>query len=728
MRAQFLIIPMLLALLAAPGAAQFEEQHVRADLLADVSTVQPGTPFTVALRLRMDPHWHVYWRNPGESGLPTSIDWTLPDGYTAGPMAWPVPRTVELGGLVSYAYENEVVHPVRITPPADAAPGEITLRAEVRWLECKEICLPGDATLTLTLPVRAETPDADTAGADIIADARAALPAEDHGWTARGEWSDDGLVLALTPPDDAPHVEAPVRLFPITESVIAHGAEQSWTADDGVYYLHLAREETADSMPDRIAGVLQANAAWTADGARAIAIDAPLRKAGAPAAGAAPDTDAPAQGADAAGDPVQRSLIVVLGAAFLSGLILNLMPCVFPVISLKILGFVEQAQDDAAKIWRHGLIFAAGVVVSFWVLAAVVLGLRASGQLVGWGFQMGNPAFLIAMVSLFTLLSLNLFGVFEVGMGLTSAGQGVDSRTDWRGTFLSGCLATIIATPCTAPFMGPALFYALSSPAWASVLVFTSLALGMAAPYLVLSRFPGLLDRLPRPGAWMESLKQFLGFLLLATAVWLADVLRSVSGPDALRAMLFGMVLMGLGAWVFGRWNTLSRTGTVRGIARGVFVLMVAGGIALAARAVPETAPTQDGAAQDAADIERGVDWEPYRADRVQSYIDRGEPVFINFTATWCLSCQANKRVALKATSVRNAFATQNVHLVEADWTRQDPAITDALAAYGRRSVPLYVFYPGGEQQEPQVLPELLTPGIVLDALANANPDEGDGT
>jgi thiol:disulfide interchange protein len=669
-------------------AAPVRDKNVEVELVSEVASIRPGTPFTVALRMNMDPHWHTYWKNWGDSGLATKIKWNLPDGLEAGPIQWPAPERIEVAGLVSYGYEGTAYLLVDLTPAATLQPGtEARLEAKTSWLMCEEMCIPGKATVSLTLPVRAEAPVPDPANTQAFATARAALPQPADDWTFAFTESQATVTLAATPPAGSGEFKT-LSFFPDGRDVIEYGPEQKLSRDGDRYVLEMARSTSATGTLETLHGVLR-----TDDG-QALAVTAspaaePI-EAGTVSVPAASTTAPP---------PGSHGLAVNLLFAFLGGMILNLMPCVFPVISLKILGFVHQAHDERGKAVAHGLVYAAGVLMSFWVLAAILLAIRGGGDSIGWGFQMQSPGFVIGLIALFFALGLNLVGVFEMGLSLTGAGASLQARSGWSGSFFSGLLATIVATPCTGPLMSVALGYTLTQPPHVSVLIFTFLGLGMAAPYVALTAMPGLARRLPKPGPWMDSMKQFMGLLLLATVVWLLAVLGDLRGVGGVIRALWGLVAVGMGFWILGRWGAISRGLASRVAARALAVLFIAGGIAHAAR---------EPAAESA--------WEPYSPERLAALQAEGKPVFVDFTATWCLTCQANKFV-LHRRPVEKAFDDHGVTRMIADWTDGNETITRALESFGRSGVPLYVLYNGQANAPPVVLPELLTQDIVIEAL-----------
>lgn len=711
-----LCIGWLGPLWAGPAvAAPVERPHVKAELIAETTAIRPGMPFWVAIRFELEEHWHTYWRNPGDSGQPTSIKWNLPPGFKADDIQWPIPKRIEVSGLVGYGYEHEVLHLVRITPPDNLPVGKsVTLAGKVRWLVCKEECIPGDAELSLTLPVTNDVPQ-PSAWTEAFARARAQLPLETSEWKLRAAPDGDHLVLLLTPPAGA-ELLTEVTFFPFEELVIEGAEPQLLQRVKGGYALRLARSKVAETVPAKLAGVVVTPTGWRGAGTEpGLTVEAPIEPLTAlgdlltPVAGTRSDRSTPG------GQPLGwLALLATLGGAFLGGLILNLMPCVLPVLSIKVLGFVEQAKAGHGRAWQHGLVFTAGVVLSFWALAGSLLALRAGGQQLGWGFQLQEPAFVAFLTAVLFVFGLVLFGVFEVGVGLTTVGGTAMNQAGLAGSFFTGVLATVVATPCTAPFMGSALGVALAQPAAVALLIFTALALGMSAPYLVLAAAPQLLRFVPRPGAWMESFKQFMGFLLMGSVVWLLWVLGLEVGVDGLALMLGMLVLIGLGGWVWGRWGSLAQTPTVRRIAVATALVIIVGSTVFGVTTIRQLPPAANAATGPAETKSSGIRWEPFSTARVAELRRAGKPVFVDFTAAWCLSCKANEKVALEAEAVRQEIERRGIVMVKADWTNRDEEITRTLAEFGRSGVPLYVFYPanGGE---PKVLPEVITPGLILE-------------
>jgi thiol:disulfide interchange protein len=679
----------LLLVLALPaGAAPVVQPHSQAELVPERAAAVPGQPLTVGLHLRLEDGWHVYWKNPGDAGMPTSIDWTLPEGFSAGPMQWPAPRRIDVPPLTSYGYEGEVMHLTEIQVPAGLAPGtQVPVRARADWLVCKEICIPASADFTLDLPVASEPVAPDPRWANTFAEARSAAPLPLAGWQAQAYRDGGQLVLRVSAEaGDAPALRK-LTFFPGREGVIANALEQTFSRHGSGYELRMTVSPQPIGEPTGLAGVLVAEPGFGA--ARAVEVDLPFSVA--PAAA-----------------PATFGLGAALLLAFAGGLILNLMPCVFPILAIKVLGVAQQAHGHAARLRTHGLLFALGVLLSFWAIAGLLLALRAGGTALGWGYQLQSPVIVAGLGVLFFVLALNLSGVFQVGAGLQALTGGMRARGEHAEALLSGLLATLVASPCTAPFMGAALGFAVVQPATYAMLVFTALALGMALPYTLLCFAPALVRRLPRPGPWMDALKQALAFPLYATVVWLVWVLGQQAGIDAAARLLAALVGVAAALWAVGRW---AHAGS------GTRLTVRVGAAALCAAALAFAWPSPQPAAIPAAEAAGG--WQPWSEARVQAALAEGRLVFVDFTAAWCVTCQVNKRVVLSAADVEQRFAELEVTRLRADWTSRDAAISAALARMNRSGVPVYALY-SPAQREPALLPEVLTRSIVLEALQGA--------
>jgi thiol:disulfide interchange protein DsbD len=694
------------------GGPEDDSPHSNARLVSEGQSIQPGEPFTVALRMVMRDGWHSYWTNPGDSGQPTRIEWALPEGFTADSIQWPHPEQVPFGPLTNYGYSDKLFLLTQITPPADLEPGtRVTLEGQAKWLICEETCLPAESALSLTLPVRAGKPAPNERWQAGFARSRARQPKRLDGWDVTATRSTGSYALKVTPPEERSVSMDGAYFFSADKPVIDHAAAQPVSKmDDGSYLIGLQQSGYATEPAERLRGALVApeGESWGPGGdVQALRVNVPVDT-----------TKAVATGTTSSGAGGGMTLAWALLFAFAGGAILNLMPCVFPVLSIKVLNFAEHAGEENASPRRHGGAFGAGVVASFWVLAGLLLVLRAGGSQIGWGFQLQSPPFIALMTMLFFGIGLNLLGVFEVGTGLMRWGGGVEGAEageSYGGSFLSGVLATAVATPCTAPLMGAALGFAISLSAGAALAVFTALGAGMAAPYVLLSMAPGLVERMPRPGAWMETLRQGLAFPMFATAVWLVWVFGQQAGVNGITMLLGALLLLSVAAWLVGRWDANRVSGRVRLFTRGLATVAFLGAVAVALVGARYDAPSAAGAAVTEATRNASA-WQPFSPQKVEQLRAEGRPVFVDFTAAWCLSCQVNKRTTLSAAAVQNAFDEKGVALLRADWTNRDPEITKALESHGRNGVPLYVLYKG-DGSAPRLLPEILTQDIVLGAL-----------
>jgi thiol:disulfide interchange protein DsbD len=705
--------PLALAFcLAALLPAVRAQSHVQASLVAADTSVQPGKPTTVALRLVHDPHWHTYWINPG-TGLPTTIEWTLPAGWKSGPIQWPVPRTLKdrTGAIIGNGYEGELFLPVTLTPPADLAPGQsIELTASADWLMCEDVCIPGSAKVSLTLPVSADAPKPDATWGEKIRSTLAALPRADNTWQATASHDAKSVTLTLSPAGGAGAVPADLHFFS-EDNYVAYDLPQKIVRDSrGGATLTLPISPEAEKNTTRLVGVLASDTSWVAGGTvRGLRIDTEFSASAATGvAGAAEGSRTISVGAAA-----PTGFAGTLALAFIGGLILNLMPCVFPVLGIKILGFVNQSGRKRGKVVAHGLVFTLGVLLSFWVLAGVLAALRAGGDQLGWGFQLQSPAFVYALAVLLLVFGLNMSGLFEFGLSAPAAVSNapwIQEKTGFSESFLTGVLATAVATPCSAPFLAPALGAALAVSAAQSFTIFTAIAIGLSTPYLLLSIFPQAVKILPRPGLWMETFKQFMAFPLYATVGYLVWVLAAQTSEEGFRGVLFSLVLIAMAVWMYGRWRA---PGASPGRARfGMASLVVVGVFGLWVGWPRSASPAVNGEAP-------AVVWEPWSPEAVAKLRGEGRIVYVDFTARWCATCQTNKKLVFHSDDVLKYFAEKKIATLRADWTNRDPRITAELAAYNRSAVPFNVIWTPGNDQ-PVILPELLTPGTVLDALKAA--------
>jgi thiol:disulfide interchange protein DsbD len=705
------VVLTTLALVTTARASPVKTGHVTAELISEQTALVPGTASVVALRLAIEPGWHTYWRNPGESGLPTTLAWRLPAGFAAGDIVWPAPRALPAGPLVNYGYEGTVLHMVPVTVPADAKAGtDTTLVARAEWLVCKETCIPEGADLTLTLPV-ANAAERDSRWERAFAQTRLSLPAPmPASWKVRAPAS--GSFITLQVDGEGTNGAGRVYFFAEREGRIEASSPQTLARHDGRIELKLPVAHDLAPSFTRLTGVLTAERGFRVDGALRNAVALDVAVDGTPLPGPKPSQTAAVDFASptASATSTSVSLAVAIVFAFVGGLLLNLMPCVLPVLSLKALALASNTKNDRKAMRREAVGFAAGVLLTFAALGVAIIGLRAAGEELGWGFQLQSPAVVTALAMLFFVLALNLSGVFEFGMLLPASLASWSHANRTVNAFASGVLAVAIASPCTAPFMGAALGYALGENAHVTLAVFAALGIGMALPYVLLAWLPGWRRALPRPGAWMVRLRQLLAFPLYGTVAWLVWVLGAQVGNDAVIRIGVVLVTLALALWAWHAWQGGRRVAWAT-LALGAFIASAAVAWPLVSGAERASAAAQAAPASAQAD-----GWQPYSATRLAELTAEGRPVFVDFTAAWCITCQVNKRLVLTDTRVRDAFAARGVVLLRADWTRRDPEITQALAALGRSGVPVYVLY--GKDGEAKLLPEVLQRQLLIDAIA----------
>ena len=689
--------------------------RVTSQLIAERQSIAPGRSVTVALDQKIIEHWHTYWINPGETGLPTKIKWTLPEGWTAGPIRWPTPEKLMVGPIVNFGYEGEVRLLSDLRAPANAQPGEAaTIVADVTWLVCQDICIPERAKLTFRLGVDA-TPGAAVPGASaIFMAANSALP--------RKSGVDVTFVQNAKGSELTWHAERNVQqaaFFPESNEMLAANAGQKLVKDSIGY--HLIFTQAPQVKGGALRGILsldgQGLAIETAPVAAAV-VSPDVRANPSPADAASPlqsettevasphNTDEaqkglpPAAETDSSGDSgiATMSLWQAAALAMLGGMILNLMPCVFPVLSMKAFALANHGRAHARA---HGLAYATGVVLCFLAIAGILLALRAAGNQIGWGFQLQSPLVVTILAYVMLVLGLSMSGVFMLGTSIMGVGSSLAGREGLPGSFFTGVLATVVAAPCTAPFMGAAVGYALLQSWWVALVVFAALGAGMALPFVLLTCFDALLKRIPAPGMWMERLKQLLAFPLYATAAWLLWVLAIQAGPSGLAIAFAGCLLIALAAYLHGQ----QFRGAGKTIGKGVAVAATAAAIALPIFYKPAAM------ASEKVDVARAPE---FSEQAIASELAAGRPVFVDFTAAWCITCLANERTALSREAVQAAMKRKNVTFMTADWTNQDSAITTMLQKFGRFGVPLYLLYSPDRPNKPEILPQLLTQNIVL--------------
>lgn len=693
MKVAFRILLSLTFLLSFVGSGEASAKKVGSatvELISEVAEIKLGQTFYLGLNFELEPHWHVYWKNPGASGLPVEISWELPEGFEAGEIQWPAPERIELSGLVNYGYEDAVTFIVPIQAPEDLKPdNKLLFKADVFWLICKEACVPGDAELSIELNVgNALVKSSD---APLFEAARERLPQVNAPWTISARVDSEALVFVVEPlggqvvPDELYFYAASEGIVdPSADQILSHTDEKSVELK-----MPIAMEQLGQPL-ESFSGILQsAGESWKVEvlvGSSVVKNNSPMTTVG-----------------DQEGF---ESFLLKLGLpgwlvlAFVGGFILNLMPCVLPVLSLKVFSVMKHTGQSRVQALLHGIAYSLGVIASFLILAGVLIGLRTFGQQVGWGFQLQSPVFVAVLTVFMFLFSLNLMGVFEIGAGLVGADSSVSKRHDLWGSLGMGTLAAVVGAPCIGPFLAPVSGIALQADAGTALLIFGFMGFGLASPFLLLSVFPGLANYLPKPGAWMESLRQFMGFLLMATVVFFVYVFGELRGSGEIIRLLIALLITAFAAWIYGRWSVPVKPKRTRRIARAVFLFLLMGSFVYA---ISEN---------------RAETWENWSTERVEEALAEERPVFVDFTASWCLICQANKNTALRTETTKALFEEYDVLALEADWTRRDAGITKELERFGRSGVPLYLFYaPDGQVT---VLPQNLTNGNVREAIENA--------
>lgn len=694
-RFTILILPLVMLVptgttsVSAQSSERLRDQRVEAVLVSEVTSIRPGEPFRVGLLLDHDPGWHTYWKSSA-TGYATSIQWDLPEGFSAGPIEWPVPEVYTFQDWIEYVYSGEVLLVVTITPPGELEPGTVDLRFAADWLMCEQVCIPGGIQSVLSLPVMNAPPATSRTWAEAFARHERSSPEASGEWSLSAWQEPSGTLLMLAGQD----LPAEGIFFDETGAFNPASGLQPVSRDESSLRWRLIPQDA--SVPvERIGGVIGFG---RADGGKPLLVDVTV---GEPAAPVDPESSS--------------SLAGILLLAFVGGLILNLMPCVFPVLGIKIMGFVGQSGESRKKVVGHGLVFSLGVLLSFWTLAIVLVLLRSGGAQLGWGFQLQSPGFVLALTLLLFAFGLNMSGLFEVGQSAIGVGSSLTARSGLAGSFFSGVLATVVATPCAAPFLAPALGAALTLPIAASLLVFTFIAIGLALPYLVLSSFPVLINRLPRPGPWMETFKQAMSFLLYATVAYLLWVLAGQLtdaggyGGFALLKVLLSLVILAIALWIYGRWAAYHRPRRVRLTGLLAAGLLAIGSVVLG---LSGTQPTTGDA--------EALQWEKWEPGKGAQLAAQGQVVYVDFTARWCVTCQTNKAAVFSSDKVRQLIRDKKVVLLKADWTNRDERISRRLSEFGRSAVPFNLVF-GPALDEPLVLPELLTPGIVIEALEAAH-------
>ncbi|HEY9679590.1 MAG TPA: thioredoxin family protein [Drouetiella sp.] len=638
-------LPTVLAQDAQAKIAQ--SPYVTAKLIADTTAIEAGKPFKLGVALTMKSEWHTYYKDSGDAGLPTKIVWHLPEGFKAGPLLWEKPEKFVEGGIVTYGYKDKTLIGATITPPANLSGEKVDFNADVSWLSCNEICVPGKGAVSLSLPV-------DKAGK--------ATSVNTDGFSKTGF---EGSVKDLKPEKD--------------EKKSSSTEEQNHAATTS------GASNTQARAPD---GASVLDQKFTLEGS----------------------ADKP------------QSLLAYLALAFIGGIILNVMPCVLPVIAIKVLSFFEQARDEPARVRMLGLTFTAGIISSFMALAAVVIAIQATGRSVGWGFQFQFPGFLIAMSAVVLLFAMSLFGLFYVSVPGGSAVDQLANKEGYSGTFFKGVLATILSTPCTAPFLGTALGFAFSQPWWTVALIFFTIGLGMSLPYLVLTAQPDWMRFMPKPGVWMEKFKESLGFILLATVAWLLSVLGTELGIEGIIGTAYFLIALAFAAWIVGRFIDLTSDNSRKAVVYSIAAAITIFAFYLFVEPLPGIGTKLEPVEK--ANGDSPIKWQPFTVDALDKALADKKTVLLDFTADWCLTCKANEKLVLSTPPVVQKLKDLNVVPMQADWTVQDPKITQLLNKFNRSGVPLYVIFPAGKPTQPIVLPEVINQQMVLDKLDQAGKSQ----
>jgi thiol:disulfide interchange protein DsbD len=725
------------------GGLSLTAHHTQAKLILSADTVKPGDTIWAGVDLKMDPAWHTYWKNPGAAGLATKIEWQLPPGVTAGEIQWPLPEKFPPVEVTTYGYEKEVMLLVPLTLASNLSASPLYLKANVSWLECKDVCVPASQNVEAKMNVGSETKtsaDAATIGS-WKSKVPMPLPPGRSGWDPAAWWEKstngdirpiliDCHLLTSTQPrivDSADFYPYESDQFEVqAASEMLKVANDKFQGFNGFTLRKFVKKYSGD-WPKEISGIVTMEIRGIGHEdfeviKMPVGDKSPIEKQKEFYAQSSLEQNTGSQ-------PIQRSEMPTLPSqplwqmllyAFIGGLILNIMPCVLPVIALKILGFVSEARSEPRRVRNLGLIYALGVLVSFLALAAVVIGVKAAGHHAGWGMQFGSPVFVVCLTTLVSLVALNLFGVFEVtfgGRALNAAGE-LASKHGAPGAFFNGLLATALATPCTAPFLSGALGFAFAQSASIIVLVFLFVGLGLAAPYVLLSCNPAWLKFLPKPGAWMEMFKIAMGFPMLLTTVWLFNIASSSYGKNVMWLGVF-LVIVAFAAWIFGAF--VQRGRNHKTAAAIVALILLIGGYAFALeKELDWRSPVLETATGSIQNPAGGIDWQPWSPEAVAQARAAGKPVLVDFTAHWCLTCQVNKKLAIETSSIRAKLKEMNAVALTGDYTRFPDAITAELNRYNHAGVPLVLVYPKTPDAPAIVLPQILTPGIVLNALNRA--------
>ncbi|MFT5317108.1 MAG: thiol:disulfide interchange protein/DsbC/DsbD-like thiol-disulfide interchange protein, partial [Chlamydiales bacterium] len=696
---------------------------------AEEESIQPGRPFWLGVELDIANGWHTYWKNPGDLGLASKLEWELPEGFTVDSLQWPYPERFETNEFVNFGYQGKVLLLTRLIPPVSLLEmDELTLAVNVHWFACKDQCLPGLEKVSITLAVKSSPPIVNKQTANDFALARENLP--NKLWNVSAQSIDGGITLHLTPSNMENLSLSDVYFYPYQPGLIDTHAKQELIVDTSRYTLNIKNiNDSFSAEIPYVTGVLVSSNGWDGSGKEgAMEINTPLLSGNMKSYNLTHDkiqkSEAPEhskKGSETFGGVTLNleklpPFSNLLFFAFLGGMILNLMPCVFPVISLKILHFLGLSGQSRFQLFLHGVFFTTGVLLSFWSLGILLFALRMGGASVGWGFQLQEPLFVASLAVFFFLCSLSLFEVFTIGLFSVSGDPHKQTRSVYIGSLLSGILATVVATPCIGPFLGPTLGIALTMPPLQALIILTFVGLGMSTPYLFFAIFPSAIRLLPKPGAWMIVFKQVMGFFMMAASIWLIWVLGAQTDNNSVFFLLLALLFMGIASWIYGSWGNLYKSRVSKAVGMILAISLFTTGVFLVVEAASAQTITPDKISNNKSEQGQYKIWAPFSSERLEVLLAQGNPVFIDFTAKWCLICQGNK-VALQSTKIADEFARRGVATLVADWTVQDPVITRELEKFGRSGVPLYLLYSGDPLEAPHILPQLLTKDIIIEYL-----------
>lgn len=723
----YLLLAGLAVILTSFGATHAAAQgipkdgvarYVHTKLVPETQAVKPGETLTVAVIQTMEPDWHTYWRNPGDSGEALKIDWKLPEGFKAGDIQWPLPHRINTGPLTNFGFSEHATYLVDLSVPEVIATSQIDIKAELSWLVCKEICVPEAVTLDFSLPVIAADADNKPTDPALFEVVRKALPPL-VSWPGMVEEQDGMLVLTFTPEEsnDAPILKGAgnIEFYPYEWGVILNAENQQNSFDGKTLSLKVARDTRPLSKLGQIEGVV--TFVDIPGQRRGVVVQVPV---------SAPTTvveNIAASSTGVSSSVVSKiSLWQALGLAVLGGLILNLMPCVFPILSMKALSLVKMSAREQSHAVTHGLAYTFGVLVCFIGIAATLISLQHAGNQIGWGFQLQNPIVVLLLAYLLFIIGLNLSGMFEIGnSAISNLGSKLTQKQGYAGSFFTGMLATIVSTPCTAPFMGAAMGYALTQSSLTALLIFVALGIGLALPYLLLTAVPALRRALPKPGHWMETFRQFLAFPMYASTAWLLWVYgQQVDGAYGGLLGGLGLVFIAMGIWM---WRNAPKRDPFKALVKILGAACLVAAVAIAAFSMMRSPvdPSHTDSADHAA-IQHSGEWQPYTQTAFDAALAGNDPIFVNMTAAWCITCKVNERVALAVDETQKLFKDHKVLYLIGDWTNENPEITAYLKGYGRSGVPLYVYYGARDlttntRPDPVILPQLLTPGLITDVV-----------